>query len=176
MITGTKMRFKEDKDFSCQSSRRLRVNPAGPPPSQLMLTEIVGRGAASKPGARHNLSGSRRGPGERHRQPGWEAGLARPPEQAEASPGPPGLQPSWETGLARPPQDPQAYGAGSGQSQAKGQMLWDLFYLQTISKMAGMFCFSKEPPGKAFTAQAECRDRYPPPPPGTPAPQAPEIQ
>lgn len=55
----------------------------------------------------------------------------------------------------RPPQDPLAYGAGSGQSQAKGQMLRDLFHLQTISKMAGMFCLSKEPPGKAFITQAE---------------------
>ena len=75
-----------------------------------------------------------------------------------------------QSGL-RPPQDPLAYRAGSGQSQAKGQMLRDLFHLQTISKMAGMFCLSKEPPGKAFIAQAELggKDTLSPQP-GTPAP------
>lgn len=84
LITGTKTCFKEDKAFSCQSGRRLRVNPAGPPPSQLMLTELVGRGAASKPGARHNLVVPGGGLGR-----GTDSQVGR---QAEASPGPTGLR------------------------------------------------------------------------------------
>ena len=154
MINRHQNAFQRGQRLSLPKQPQAESKPHRAAPSQLMLTELMaGWGAASKPGAWHNLSGSRRRPWERHRQPGWEAGLARPPEQAEASPGPPGL---W---------------AGSGQSQAKGQMLWGLFYLQTISKMAGMFCFSKEPPGKAFIAQAECRDRYPPPTARHPSPR-----
>ena len=156
MINRHQNAFQRGQRLSLPKQPQAESKPRRAAPSQLMLTELMaGWGAASKPGAWHNLSGSRRRPWERHRQPGWEAGLARPPEQAEASPGPPGL---W---------------AGSGQSQAKGQMLWGLclFYLQTISKMAGMFCFSKEPPGKAFIAQAECRDRYPPPTARHPSPR-----
>ena len=156
MINRPQNAFQRGQRLSLPKQPQAESKPRRAAPSQLMLTELMaGWGAASKPGAWHNLSGSRRRPWERHRQPGWEAGLARPPEQAEASPGPPGLR------------------AGSGQSQAKGQMLWGLclFYLQTISKMAGMFCFSKEPPGKAFIAQAECRDRYPPPTARHPSPR-----
>ena len=202
MINRHQNAFQRGQRLSLPKQPQAESKPHRAAPSQLMLTELMaGWGAASKPGAWHNLSGSRRRPWERHRQPGWEAGLARPPEQAEASPGPPGLRPGWEAGLARPPEQaeaspgppglragweaglarppeqaeaspgPPGLWAGSGQSQAKGQMLWGLFYLQTISKMAGMFCFSKEPPGKAFIAQAECRDRYPPPTARHPSPR-----
>lgn len=149
------MRFKEDKAFSCQSSHRLRVNPAGPPLSQLMLTELMaGVGGSLKAGS--------------PAQSEWFQERAWGKAQTARLGGRPGEAPQSRP---RPPQDPQAYGAGSWQSQAKGQMLGDLFHLQTISKMAGMFCFSKEPPGKAFIAQAECGDRYPPPTARHPSPR-----
>lgn len=142
LITGIKAPFKEEKAFSSRSSNKLRVNPTGPPPSQLMLTELMGAGS---------LKAGSPGQSEWFQERAWgEAQMARlggrPGEDPQSGP--------------RPPQDPLAYRAGSGQSQAKGQVLGGLFHLQTISKMAGMFCLSKEPPGKAFIAQAELGDRY----------------
>lgn len=61
-----------------------------------------------------------------------------------------GGRPGGDPRAGGPPQGPLAHRAGSGQSQAKGQVLGGLFHLQTISKMAGMFCLSKEPPGESI--------------------------
>lgn len=44
LIIGIKAPFKEDKAFSSRSSNRPRVNPTRSPPSQPMLTELMGGG------------------------------------------------------------------------------------------------------------------------------------
>lgn len=98
LITGVKAPFQRGQSLFLQKQlNELRVNPTGPPPSQLMLTELMGRAAseAGSPGQSEWFQERGLGRGTDMARLGGLS-LARTPRAGEASAGP-----TWPTGQAQ---------------------------------------------------------------------------